>query len=409
MMSFLYNFALVFLTLIFFPKFLADFLFKKKYRKSLKRRLLPKTPNVRRKKVIWLHGVSVGEIKALSTLIPHIRKSASEAFIFVTTVTETGYAEGKRILKNIDEIQYLPLDFPWAVKSFVKALNPSLLVLVEGDYWMNLMREVKKCGGKTVVVNGKLSQKSLKRYLAFRPFAETIFSSIDLFCLQGESYLKRFLELGIPPEKLSVTGNLKFDIPYKEKVDPDTLRKEFGIGEKDTVITAGSTHDGEEKLIFKAVSPLLEKDPHLKILIVPRHPERFKRVKELFTHPQVKVVDKMGVLASCYRISNLAIVGGSFVKGVGGHDLFEPARMGVPTIYGPYVHKQVDYDQMLSDSGGGVKLAPQELQSGLSKLILNPTQAKEIAQKGKNIAQKALGVSFRTWNFTQSNISLEKN
>ena len=154
MTRFLYDAALFALLLFFFPKLLIDFLVKKKYRKSLKLRLKPKAPGGGDKEVIWLHAVSMGETKALSTLVPHIRKSHPDAFIFVTTVTETGQEQAKRSIPDADAIHFLPLDFSWIIKAFVQTLRPNLLILVEGDYWLNLMTEVKKCGGHIVVVNG---------------------------------------------------------------------------------------------------------------------------------------------------------------------------------------------------------------------------------------------------------------
>ncbi|MCB1110904.1 MAG: 3-deoxy-D-manno-octulosonic acid transferase [Chlamydiia bacterium] len=397
MTRFFYNVALFALLVLFFPKLLRDYLFKKKYRKSLKRRFKPKVPGEIKKEVIWLHAVSMGETKALSTLLPHVRKSHPEAFIFVTTVTETGQEQAKRSLPDADAIEYLPLDFSWIIRSFVQALRPKLLILVEGDYWLNLMQEVKKCGGQIVVVNGKVSEKSLKRYLTFSPLARTLFSSVDHFCLQGESYLERFLKLGILPEKLTVTGNLKFDIPPAEAKSLDflNLKPEY------RVITLGSTHEGEENLLLAALLPLLKKDPNLHVLIVPRHPERFQKVKSAIHHPQVTVVDQMGVLPDCYRLSTLAIVGGSFVKGIGGHDIFEPIKMGIPTLFGPYMHKQVDLEKLLTESGAGLKVEPQDLTSTLEKLLSDSKLHLEMSEKGKQTAQKALGASFRTWNLIQ--------
>ena len=408
MTRFLYDAALFALVIFFFPKLLIDFLFKKKYRKSLKLRLKPKAPGGGDKEVIWLHAVSMGETKALSTLVPHIRKSHPDAFIFVTTVTETGQDQAKQSIPDADAIHFLPLDFSWIIKAFVQTLRPNLLILVEGDYWLNLMTEVKKCGGHIVVVNGKLSEKSLKRYLAFPPLARTLFSSVDHFCLQGESYLERFLKLGISPEKLTITGNLKFDIPSAEPDRLDTFRKSLKLKTDDRVITLGSTHDGEETLLLTSLLPLLTEDIHLKVLVVPRHPERFKKVKEAFHHPQVTVVDKMGVLPACYRLSYLAIVGGSFVKGIGGHDIFEPAKMGVPTLFGPYMHKQVDLERQLTEAGGGMKVKPRDLTKAIEKILCDSKLHMEMGEKGKYAAQKTLGVSFRTWNLINSNISLEK-
>lgn len=408
-MNLFYDMTLYFLLVVFFPKLLYDYLFRGKYRKSLALRISPLLPKVTKKPVIWLHAVSMGETKALSTLVPHIRKTYPKAFIYVTTISETGNEEAKKRIPDADAIGYLPLDFSWIIKSFIQKLNPSLLILVEGDYWFNLIKETKRKGAKIVVVNGKLSEKSLKRYLAVHFFSRQIFSSIDHFCIQSESYLKRFLKLGISPENLTITGNLKFDIPGEEKKDLEELKKRFNIKPKDRVITLGSTHEGEEELLYKSLIPALTMDPHLKILIVPRHPERFARVKNLIHHPQVAVVDQMGILPKCYRLSHIAIVGGSFINGIGGHDIFEPAKMGIPTLYGPYIYKQVDLDRGMTESGAGIKTAQPQLLEVVLKLLNDSNFHFEMGEKGKHFAHNVMGASFRTWKEITSNISLEKN
>ncbi|MDN3508708.1 MAG: 3-deoxy-D-manno-octulosonic acid transferase [Candidatus Neptunochlamydia sp.] len=408
-MSLLYDTVLYLLLVISFPRLLYDYLFRGKYRKSLTARILPVLPKVTKKPVIWLHAVSMGETKALSTLVPHIRKTYPEAFIYVTTISETGHEEAKKKISDADAVGYLPLDFSWIIKSFIRKLNPSLLVLVEGDYWFNLIKEAKCQEVKIVVVNGKLSEKSLKRYLAVRFFSRQIFSSIDHFCIQGESYLERFLKLGIRLENLTITGNLKFDIPGEKKEDLEELKKRFNLKPKDRVITLGSTHQREEELLYKSLIPALTMDPHLKVLMIPRHPERFSRVKNLIHHPQITIVDQMGILSKCYRLSHIAIVGGSFIKGVGGHDIFEPAKMGIPTLYGPYMYKQMDLDRGMTESGAGIKITQPHLLETVEKLLNDSKFHFEMGEKGKHFAHKVMGASFRTWKEITSNISLEKN
>ena len=405
-MVFFYNLSLFVLLVLFFPKLLIDFCFRRKYRKSLLARLSPKAPN--KEGTIWLHAVSMGETKALSTLVPHIRRSYPDAFIFVTTVTETGQKQAETI-KGVDACHFLPLDFSWIIRSFVKALQPRLLILVEGDYWLNLLSAAKQCGSQIFVVNGKLSEKSMKRYLSFRSFSRRLFSKIDHFFLQGELYLERFLKIGILPDKLTITGNLKFDIPGASLEGLDLLRKEWNLGPTDKVITLGSTHGGEEDLLLKQLTPFLEKDPHLKVLVVPRHPERFQKVKESLQRPQVIVVDRMGILPKCYRLSHLAIVGGSFVKGVGGHDIFEPAKMGVPTLFGPHMHTQVDLDNVLTKVGAAWKVTPLELTEAVQKLLFDKTFHSEMSARGKSFAREVVGASSRTWNHIEKLFSLERN
>jgi len=405
--TFLYDLILCFALLLSFPKLFFDFLVKRKYRKSLGYRIAPTPPKKLKKPLIWLHAVSVGEVKALSTLIPHIRRTYPDVYIYVTTVTETGQQEAKKSC-IVDGLGYLPLDFSWIMKRFVRRLNPFLLVLVEGDYWFNLINEIKKVKGKIVVVNGKLSEKSMKRFLTFSFFSRLIFHSIDYFCLQGESYFESFLKLWICLKKLKITGNLKFDVPFPELGDLEELKRRFDIQPKDRVITLGSTHKGEEELLYKSLIPALI-DPHLKILICPRHSERFTEVKNLINHPQIYIVDQMGILPKCYSLSYLAIIGGSFVKKVGGNNIFEPAKMGIPTLYGPYMYKQVDLDRELNESGAGMKVKESDLLERVLELLNDPELHLQMTKKGKCLAHKLIGASSRTWNELVSNISLEKN
>jgi len=398
MKRFFYDLSLFTLLIFFFPKVMVDFFIRGKYRKSLLARIHPKLPKNKKEPVIWLHGVSMGETRALSTLVPYIRKAHPDAFIFVTTVTETGQEQAKKCIPDANAIQYLPLDFSWIIRSFVQMLKPKLLILVEGDYWYNLMREVKQTGGSIVVVNGKMSEKSMKRYLFFKSLSHSLFSSIDLFCLQSESYLSRFLRLGIPPEKTVITGNLKFDIPPPELSGLPAFKNELQIKDDDIVITLGSTHEGEEELLIKALLPLQKAYPNLKVLLVPRHPERFSKVKQLaINYPHVTLIDKMGILPQCYRLSDLAIVGGSFVRGIGGHDIFEPIKMGVPTLFGPFMHKQKDLTQLVISSGSGKMLPLESLLPTIEELLSNRKLCHEMSEKGKYCAQKAMGSAFRTW------------
>lgn len=398
-----YDFALFVLWILFFPKLMIDYIFIGKYRKSLFSRIHPQSLDTQGKPVIWLHAVSVGEVKALSTLIPHIVKSYPEAFIFVTTVTETGFEQAKRSISEAYAIHYLPLDFSWIIRSFVRQIRPTLLVLVEGDYWYNLLREAKKLKSSIIVVNGKMSEKSLKRYLFLKSFSRSLFSHVDHFCLQGESYLERFLKLGISPKKLTITGNLKFDLVSPKTEMLSDLRDTLKLSPDDWVLTIGSTHEGEETLLLKELASLKTAFPKLRILLAPRHPERFARVKEIVArYPHVTLIDQIGVLAQCYRLSNLAIVGGSFIPGIGGHDIFEPINMGIPVLFGPFMDKQVDLAHLISDAEAGKMVSIEELLSTIEACISDPSQLEVMREKGGECAEKAKGSALRTWKQIES-------
>jgi len=415
--TFFYDLSLFALMLIFFPKLLWQTIFHGKYRKSFLSRFQGKMPERGSDgPVIWLHAVSVGETKALSTLAPHIRKAHSDAFILVSTVTETGQEEAKRLISDADAFCYLPLDFSWVIRRFVKRLKPDLLVLVEGDFWYNLLKEVKKSGGSIALVNGKVSEKSFKRYLVLKSFSQMLFQKIDRFCVQSEEYLKRFLKLGIDPDKITVIGNLKYDIPEPDvsEENKQAWKDKLGIQQGDLVLTVGSTHENEEELLLRALKPFWNKYENLKLLLVPRHPERFRKVEKIVEqdgipfenystlaqskgNEKIILIDEMGVLPHCYRVSDLSIVGGSFIQGVGGHDIFEPAKMGIPVLFGPYMNNQRELSRHLTKSGVGKQVSIGELSSLLERYLSTPSLMEEDGEKGKRFAQKVMGSSFRTW------------
>ena len=349
----------------------------------------------------------MGETKALSTLVPHIRKCHPGAFIYVTTTTETGQKEAKKRIVDANGFGYLPLDFSWIVKRVVRKLRPSLLILVEGEYWLNLIRAVKQSGGKVGVVSGKLSETSLNRYLAVPFFSGPIFRAIDHFCLQGDLEKERFLKLGIVSERITITGNLKYDIPIEPFSQTEGLKARLNLKEKNRLITFGSAHEGEEALLYSLLSPLLKEEPHLTIAIVPRHPKRFFQRRGSMRHPRVHFIDEIGILPTCYHLSYLAIVGGSFIPGVGGHDIFEPIKMGIPTLYGPYMDQQSSLEMAVRKRGVAKQVSPLELPQVVKDILTRPQLHAEMGERGKLFANRMQGVAFWTWKTLEERIFVE--
>ena len=409
----LYN-AVLFLGLLFiFPKTLWLYFFRGKYRKSLFLRFKSKAPHIENRSVIWLHGASLGEVKALSTLAPLIRGSYPNTFILISTITETGLSHAKKSIKQADAICFLPYDFSWIMRPFVEAISPKLLILIEGDFWPNFLKQAKQSGALIFVASAKLSKKSLNRYLFSKTLTQMCFKPIDHFYLQGQVYKDRLMQLGIHSKHMTVTGNLKFDIlnPVFSKNKVDTFNEKIGLKKDDFILTCGSTHPREEKILLKILLPLLKKYPHFKVLIVPRHPERFQVVKQLlikrvkyfgmFSSPDsdasVHLVDKVGILPLCYQVSNLAVVGGSFVKKIGGHNIFEPAKMGVPVLFGPYMHKQIDLCSLLKRFQAGNQVTIDTLLESIESAIKSPDLVAKMGRRGEALAQNVLGSAEVTW------------
>lgn len=405
MLKFFYNAALFLLVLISLPKWLWQLLKHRKHRLSFLEKLGFKLPEFSLKgPVIWIHSISVGETKAVAPLVAMIQERIPHASLVVSTTSETGQEEARRSLKNIDQIFYLPFDFSWVVRKLSKRINPSLLILVEGDFWFNLIHHVPR----VALVNGKISEKSLSRFRKIPFFSRPLFQKIDLFCLQSKRFADRFKCLGVPESRLVVTGNLKLDQPFPP-IDKDKWQKDLGLEIHDRVITIGSTHETEEENILTTLMPLLKKFPTLKILIAPRHPERFSSIAALLekknipfslfsdknpTQP-ITLINAMGILSICYQLSEIAIVGGSFISHVGGHNVFEPAALGIPTLFGPHMFGQKDLVDLVLQAGAGKQVTLDQLAEEVDALLSHPQPA--MREAGLHLAEEMHGATGRTW------------
>lgn len=383
-----------------------------KYKNSLKKRLgrnFPELPETRGPK-IWVHAVSMGETKAVAPLVRGLRQEHPDAQIILSAVTETGHEEGRRSVPEADAHVYLPFDFAPVVRRVLKKFSPDLVVLCETDIWYNFLQQAKDHGAKVVLVNGKLSERSQRRLKRLPWVAKHLMGCLDRLCLQGEIYRERFASLGVAPEKMHVTGNLKFDgqsvaLSSKER---QALRTQLGIEAGDVVITLASTHETEEELLLKAIEPLMERYPQLKLLIVPRHPERFGTVAALlpshFRYSQgvnsgkkrIGLIDAMGVLKHCFQVSDIAIVCGSFTAKVGGHNILEPCEFAVATLFGPHMHAQPELTESALAAKAALQLSPSDLAYHLEQLIREPERRQVLGQAGASFAKSQKGATQRS-------------
>jgi len=411
----LYNLALLLLGICTLPKLFWDWVRHHKYRASLGERLgfkLPQIPERQGHPRIWIHSISMGETKAVIPLVRKIQSEMPEALFYFSTTTETGQQEAKKSLSNLEACFFLPIDFSWIVKKLVSHVKPDILILVESDFWYNLLQAVPKA----VVVNGKISETSFKRFRRVPRFARKLFSRLSLFCLQSERYRDRFLQLGADVEKIVVTGNLKFDQPI-HKIDQVAFKQELGID--GPVVTLASTHAPEEEELLSALEAAVIKFPNLKIVVVPRHPERFEAVAGLLEkkgisfyrysdrtaqkgNERVILINAMGVLNACYQISDVAIVAGSFGSLVGGHNIFEPAALGIPTLFGPHMESQHDLVDLVVSAGAGRQVELDNLASQVCEILSNPSTQMHTA--GLKLAQEMYGSTDRTWDALRSTL-----
>lgn len=419
--SIIYEIVLWLAAIFSMPKLLYNYWFHGKYRHSLGKRFGLNFPLIRKgnRYLIWVHAVSVGETKAVATLVKQLKSQIKNSIIVVSSITETGHAEARRCLPFADYHVYLPFDLNCIIKPIVRFVKPNLVIISETDFWFNFLRNCKKENAFIAVVNGKISKRSMNRFAKMKGFARHLFSKIDLACVQSHHYRNRFEQIGVPKDKIIVTGNLKFDDehPKLTKEQSEKWRKQFKIDAGDPVCVIGSSHDPEEKLLLEQMQKVWAVYPKMKVILVPRHPERFNeaagilrkenisfvrfsRLDQFSRDGDVKVIllDAMGFLRKCYQLADVAIVAGSYTPKVGGHNILEPAWYGVPVIFGPHMHAQPELCELIKEYSAGMQIPIEEVSNKLLELIGNPDKRNEIGRNGLKMLSDINGATKRTWN-----------
>lgn len=414
----MYEIALHLFALVAIPRMIFQRLFHGKYKNSLAQRLGLGFPSISKgdRKLIWMHAVSVGETKAMAALAKMLKNSSDNPILVISSTTETGHSEAKRSLAFADYHVYLPLDFCWMICPILRRTAPDLVILSETDFWYNFLHTAKVGGASIAVVNGKISVRSAKRFKLMHRFAQSLFGLIDLFCVQNQLYKERFLELDVPESKILITGNMKFDEEYPQLSSEElrAWRDQLGIPPEQPVLVIGSSHDPEENLILDALESVWKQFPKLKVLIVPRHPERFSEVANLlakreipyirFTNltaksgdERVVLIDAMGVLRKCYQFATIAIVAGSYTSRVGGHNVVEPCGYAVPVLFGPYTHTQTELVDLVKQYGAGQEVPIEKLSETLISLLQNPEKRAELGKAGAHLIADMKGATSKTY------------
>lgn len=411
-----YELALLAMVLCFLPKMLYQLLKTGKYRKSVLRRFGLHFPDIQKegRPLIWVHAVSFGETKAILPLVAQLAASLKKPKIIFSTATETGY-EAASQHPMVDYPVFMPFDFGWLIRPLMRRLSLDLVILCESDFWYNFLDAAKSSGAKLILVNGKLSLRSQRRMLWLKALAKHLFAPFDLLCLQSGLYRERFLSLGIEDEKMVICGNMKLDA-RQEKLSPIEIiakRQAFGINGDDSVIVIGSSHAPEEAMLLDLLPTLWLKDPHLKVIFVPRHPERFDEVAGLIhakgipfirfsanqafaDEKKLLLVDAMGLLKECYQLATLAIVGGSYTDKVGGHNIIEPCWYGVPVVFGPFMHSQPDLVALVHEYSAGLQTPVAELRDTLCELLCNEERRLTLGEGGLRLVAEMQGATAKT-------------
>ena len=361
------------------------------------------------KNALWIHAASVGEVKSVVEVARELKKIYNKPVI----ITSTTQAGRQAALKNevFDKALLMPLDFYYFIKRFLKFYKPCKLFIVESDLWPNTIVACANNNVPVYVINGRLSERSAKRYKWAGPLTKLVINKISLICAQTEDIAKRYIKLGADKEKVFNTGNIKYDMlnqnPARQQEAKDIIKK---LGWKDTfTLTCGSTHGEEEDLIIKTAKKL----PQVKFIIAPRHLERtsaiienlrkskipfaiFSQIQEsLENEPQILLVDTMGMLGAFYTVGDMAFIGGTISK-KGGHNFLEAAILAKAIFSGPYFYNTPEVATKLFKEGGAVKVNKTTFITELEKFANNKTLAKEAGANAQKIALSFKGATEKT-------------
>ncbi|HDY7501955.1 lipid IV(A) 3-deoxy-D-manno-octulosonic acid transferase [Vibrio vulnificus] len=361
---------------------------------------------------LWIHAVSVGESLAAIPLIKEIKEKTPDQVIVVTTTTSTG-AEQIAKLGNLVEHRYMPIDFAFAVRGFLKAINPAKMLIIETELWPNTLATVHKANIPIIVVNARLSEKSQQNYAKVQPLFNLIHPCLSKVLCQSQADADRFAQLGVPTNKLSVTGSIKFDIHISDEIKRQGVELRTLLGQQRPVWIAASTHKGEDEQVLDAHRQVLETHPNALLILVPRHPERFDSVFELCQtqgfetvrrtqtnsvadSTQVYLGDTMGEMLILLGAADVCFMGGSLVGDkVGGHNVLEPAALEVPVITGPSYYNFKEITIALVQAKGIIVIESSLLGQKTQQLLCHSDRQKLVADAALNVVRKNQGALTR--------------
>lgn len=367
---------------------------------------------------IWLHAVSLGETISVIPLIKNLLVKYPSTKIIVTTMTPTGFAKMRDTFGEKILLHYVPYDYPGAVKRFLNYANPSMLIIMETELWPNILYYAHQRHIPILLANARLSLRSFNRYKIVPRFVKKMLANITTIAAQSEADGERFLNLGFSKERLLITGNLKFDITLPDNLWEETakLKQHFNLDNSSRVWIAASTHVGEEEKILFAARKISEAMPNVILILVPRHPERFNDVYNLCLEQGFNVVrysdttlkpyknhakctiilgDVIGKLLHFYALASVAFVGGSFVT-VGGHNLLEPAALGIPVLTGPNLANFKEISAvMLRAHAAEIVTDEQILASKIINLLQDDSSRIAMGEAGKKVIAENKGALTR--------------
>ena len=414
----LYNILITFFLLLSAPYFLFQNLLSKRFRKALPQRMgFFQSPSFKRP--IWVHAASVGEVFCSIPLLKKIKSEFPHSNIVLTTITAAGNETAKSYLRETDQVLFAPIDHPFIIRRTIKKIQPGILLIAETELWPNLLRSCGKKGIPIILFNGRISQKSFRRYLFFKFFFKECLRYISLFLMQTEEDRTRMVEMGGKSQNARAVGNLKFDQTFPSYTQETLMEmsKALRLQGKEKILIAGSTHSGEEEILVGLYKELKKTDPDLVLMLAPRHLERLEEVERILKkealswlrktslamgagrsdqgRPEVILLDTMGELMGIYSLGTLVFIGGSLVP-IGGHNPLEPLFFRKCVLFGPYMFNFSEIASRLIEAGGAIQVSgKEELFPRLKHLLSDEGARKELGEKGYQFLKRHQGATER--------------
>ena len=411
-MSWILDYIYLFFLLLLSPWLLYRALRTGRYRRGLRAKLLG-LRQVLPPGAVWFHGVSVGEIHLLRQVVAALRKRYPNLPCVLSTTTDSGLDEARRCFPDLFVFPF-PFDFSWAVRRSLRAVCPRLIVLAEAELWPNFLIAARQQSVPLAVINGRMSPRSLNRYRWVKPLSRWLFGHLDLLLMQTEQYARAVRLLGVHPDRVYVTGSVKFDGVLLDRHNPRThyLRDMLKVQDGELIWIAGSTQAPEEEIVLKIWQSLRIYHPSLRLFLVPRQKDRFEEVAQLLEHSGVEfarrsscadlgkpvvLVDTIGELGPLWGLADVAFVGGSLDGRRGGQNMIEPAAFGAAVVFGPHVWNFAETAARLIEASAACQVADAgQLETMLRLLLEDPAERQRMGAAARVFVLRQQGATEQT-------------